>query len=191
MEANHMTEPTPPEPTQRLETSGENYASMGDAAFPQALDGTHFNAVGGYLRSPQAFNPWPDSAWAGVPGPKLPIWVAGMNGMDDANNVLAQLAALHVPVGSLVAVDMEERIDVTYVNHIYAILHHNGYKMWLYGSADFVFRMPRCNGYWVADYAGIGPFMYAHQAVRATQWTNGSLYDQSTVRTWCLPQFWQ
>lgn len=179
------------EPQQQAQPTADDYATMGDAAFPNSLFGTKFDAVGGYLRSPNAFNPWPASAWEAIPGFKLPIWVAGFNGMDDANTTITQLGALHVPAGATVAVDMESRIDRTYIEHYYAIMHHHGYKVWVYGSADFVFRMPQCNGYWVADYAGVGPFMYAHQAVRATQWTNGSLYDQSTVRRWCLQAFWR
>ena len=47
-----------------------------------------------------------------------------------------------------------------------------------------VFSIPRLNGYWVADYAGIGPFMYDHRHVRATQYATGPDYDSSTVRDW-------
>jgi hypothetical protein len=172
----------------------QQYPAMGDAAFAEDLDGTSFTAVAGYLSSPNAFHAWSRDDWRRIPGPKLPIYVAGMSGMsgiDDADSVLVQLGALGVPSGRIVAVDMENRVDITYINHFYAVMHQHRYKVWVYGSADSVFHMPVCNGYWVADYAGIGPFMYAHKTVRATQWTNGPLYDQSTVMAWALREFWQ
>jgi hypothetical protein len=171
-------------------TAAATFPVMLDAAYPQDLDGTNANAVGGYLDSPYAVNPWPREAWAGIPGPKNPIWVAGDNGSDEAETVLVQLGALKVPSGSVVTVDMENRIDVTYILKFYAVMHHYRYKVWVYGSADTVFRMPSCNGYWVADYVG-EPFMYPHTAVRATQWKKGPLYDTSTVMQWTLRQFWR
>jgi hypothetical protein len=169
----------------------QEYPVMLDAAFPQDLDGTHATAVAGYLRSPMATNGWDKAAWRGIPGPKLPIWVAGEGGRPDAEGALTQLGALGVPTGSVVAVDMENRVDITYINNFFSILHLHRYKVWVYGSAESVFHMPACNGYWVADYAGIGAFMYAHKTVRATQWTNGPLYDTSTVMQWALRQFWR
>lgn len=179
-----MTEPQP-------QAAAQQYPAMGDAAYADNLDGTHFAAVAGYLDSPYAFHPWSRQDWAGIPGPKLPIWVAGYNGVQDADTVLVQLGAMKVPSGTVMAVDMESRVDITYINHFFAVMHQHRYKVWVYGSSGFVFHMPQCNGYWVADYADIGPFMYGHPGVRATQWTNGPLYDQSTVMPWTLRQFWR
>ena len=47
-----------------------------------------------------------------------------------------------------------------------------------------MFSNPPLNGWWVAFYAGIGPFMVDHPDVRATQYANGDLYDSSTVKPW-------
>jgi hypothetical protein len=170
-----------------------DYATMGDAAFPQGLDGTDFNAVAGYLPAVNALHGWTDSDWRRIPGPKLPIWVAAFgnkSGLRDAEATLTDLLRLGVPKGKIVALDMETSVDRTYVAAYGAVLQHNGYKVWVYGAASTVFDNPQLNGYWVADYAGIGPFMYRHPGTRATQWTDGAKYDQSTVKPWVLADFW-
>ena len=59
-----------------------------------------------------------------------------------------------------------------------------GFYVWVYGSASTVFGNPECDGYWVADYAGRGPFMYPHKMVKATQYDNGTNYDSSLVKYW-------
>jgi len=43
---------------------------------------------------------------------------------------------------------------------------------------------PPADGYWVADWAGMGPFMYRHQYVKATQYACGTNYDSSLVKHW-------
>lgn len=166
------------------------WATMGDAAFAANLDGTKFDAVGGYLPSPNAFHAWATGEWEAIPGYKLPIWVGGFAGMREGEQCLTELENLHVPAGKVVALDLEGRIDITYVSAFGAILQHHGYKVWPYGSADTLFENPQLNGYWVADYAGIGQFMYAHPGTRATQWTDGAKYDQSTVKPWELENLW-
>lgn len=167
-----------------------DWATMGDAEFASNLDGTNFDVVGGYLVSPQAANPWSDANWRGIPGYKVPIFVAGMNGKDDAESCLDQVKALGVPEGKVVVYDMEDRIDITCVSAFGAVMQHHNYLVWVYGSADNVFSNPKLNGYWVADYAGIGPFMYRKPGTRATQWTDGKLYDLSTVKEWELGNLW-
>lgn len=164
------------------------WPSMGDAAYAANLDGTAFNAVAGYLSSPDDFHTWSETDWQGVPGPKLPIWVAGFDGAGEAESAVVQLNSLGAK-NCYVAVDMEGRVDKTYVDGFYTIMRNSGYRVWVYGSASTVFNNPQCNGYWVADYTGRA-FMYNHSGVRATQWTNGPLYDQSTVRPWTLQGFW-
>ena len=167
---------------------------MGDAAFVDNLDGTNFNAVGGYLFAPNALHPWTHTDWAKIPGPKLPIWVASFGnkvGATDGAEIVKQLRQMHVPRGKLCAVDMEAQIDKTYVEHCFNVIQSEGYLMWLYGSAATVFNHISCNGYWVADY--VQPpkaFMYPHTRVHATQWMAGSKYDTSTVKEWTLRQFW-
>lgn len=167
-----------------------DWLSMGDAEFPQNLDGTSFDAVAGYLPSPRAANAWTRNDWRPIPGPKLPIWVGGLGGRVEAEQCLIELATLEVPKGKVVALDLEGRKDATYVVAFGTILQHHGYKMWEYGSADTIFGNPQFNGYWVADYAGIGPFMYRHPGTRATQWTDGPKYDQSTLKRWEAANLW-
>lgn len=166
-----------------------DWASMGDAAFAVNLDGTSFDAVGGYLHSPNAYHAWDRTDWRPIPGPKLPIYVATMNGRTDAEDCLIELQTLDVPKGKVIAYDLEGRIDVTLVASFGAVMQHHGYKVWVYGSADSVFGNPQLNGYWVADYL-YHEFMYNHPGVRATQWTDGPKYDQSTVKRWELANLW-
>jgi hypothetical protein len=168
------------------------WASMGDAEFPQNLDGTAFDAVGGYLPAANAAHGWTNADWAGIRGPKLPIWVApfgSKSGLKDAEATLLSVDSLHIPKGMVIALDMETSVDVTYVAAYGAIMQHHGYKVWVYGSASSVFGNPQLNGYWVADYIRT-PFMYAHMGTRATQWTDGARYDQSTVKQWELVNLW-
>jgi hypothetical protein len=167
-----------------------DWATMGDAAFAANLDGTKFDIAGGYLSSPDDLHTWSRADWEGVPGYKLPIWVAGFAGRQEAESCLTQCEDMKVPAGKTVALDMETRVDITYVSAFGAIMQHHGFKVWVYGSASSVFGNPQLNGYWVADYAGVGPFMYSHMGVRATQWTDGAKYDQSTVKPWELENLW-
>jgi len=64
------------------------------------------------------------------------------------------------------------------------VLHAAGYKVWVYGSASTVFSNPGLNGYWVADYASIWPFMYNHSGVRATQYAPGEYYGSFSIKDW-------
>lgn len=167
---------------------GNAWSTMGDAAYAVNLDGTSFDAVGGYLRAPASLHPWSSTDWREVPGPKLPIWEAGFDGRIEAENCLAQLAALDAK-DCYVALAMETRTDRTYVAAFGAIMQHYGYRVLVTGSASSVFGNPPLNGYWVEDYI-YKPFMYNHSHVRATQWTDGEKYDQSTVKPWILKRFW-
>jgi hypothetical protein len=164
-----------------------DWALMGDAAFAGNLDGTDFEAVGFYLQSPNAFHPWTDKEIFEVPGPKLPIYVANSNGINDAHDCIGQLQALHVPKGKVVAYDMETRIDKTLCAHFEGVMVSAGYRVWIYGSASTVFENPSINGYWVADYRQT-LFMYNHMQTRATQCIEGNRYDTSTVKRWILDQ---
>jgi hypothetical protein len=175
---------------EKVET--DDWATMGDAAFADNLDGTDFDAVGGYLQSPQAFHPWSEQDFFNVPGPKLPIYVAGMNGKNDAERVLPQCQSLGIEFhkGIYIAYDMEGRVDKTCVASFGAIMQHYGFKVLVYGSAFSVFDNPQLNGYWVADFVQ-RRMMYSHPGVRMTQCIEGELVDQSTVKRWTLPHFWR
>jgi len=95
-----------------------------------------------------------------------------------------------VPPGKRIALDLEMLVAPAYVHDFHAVMAHYLYRVWVYGSASVVFGNPACEGYWVADYAGKGPFMYAHSMVVATQWTDGAEYDQSEVTAYKPARFW-
>ncbi len=158
---------------------------MRDAAFAATIDTSWTGAVGGYYGGPAAYNVWAPGDWKLFHGNrKLPIWVAGLDGSGEGKTAIHALRALGVPTGVYTVVDMENRVDKTYAENFGQTLQAAGYKVWVYGSSSSVFANPRLNGYWVADYAGTGAFMYNHAHVRATQYATGANYDSSTVRDW-------
>ena len=158
---------------------------MRDSAFAANINPSWAGAVGGYYGGPDAFNVWAPGDWTKFHGNrKLPIWVGGMDGPGEAERAIKALRDLGVPTRVYTALDMEGRVDDLYVNNFGQALQAAGYKVWVYGQASTVFGNPRLNGYWVADFAGRGPFMYNHRHVRATQYAKGQDYDSSTVRDW-------
>src|SRR6516165_6186626 len=158
---------------------------MRDSAFAANIDQDWHGAVGGYYGGPNAFNVWSPENWKRFgPNRKLPIWVAGLNGHDEGQRAVSALRALGVPRRVYTAVDMENRVDKTYLEHFGEKLNAAGYRVWVYGSSGSVFSNPGLNGYWVADYRGVGPFMYEHSGVRATQYAPGEFYDSSAVKDW-------
>jgi hypothetical protein len=147
--------------------------------------------VAGYIGGPNAYNVWSHGDWKPYSGNrKLPIWVAGDNGADEAGACIDALKSLGVPTGVPVVADMEARVDKTYLEHFGAALGQAGYKTWVYGSASTVFSNPQLNGYWVADYTGTA-FMYSHGGVRATQWQGGVDFDSSTIKWYQYYHLWQ
>jgi hypothetical protein len=166
-------------------------AKMADEAFATGQLPPGYSAMAGYLSSPAAYHPWSKSDWAKFGKiKKLPIFVAcravpGIKGTGNSEgfSCLEQLYKLGVPKGSPVALDMETAIDSSYVSAFTKVLGWAGYGTWCYGSASTVFGN-HTGAYWVADYAGIGPFMYNHAGVKATQYESGSQFDSSTVKLW-------
>ena len=158
---------------------------MRDSAFAANINPNWTGAVGGYYGGPDAYNVWAHRDWTPFRrNRKLPIWVGGMDGPGEAKKAIAALRDLGVPKRVYTVLDMEDRVDDLYVNHFGQALQAAGYKVWVYGQASSVFGNPRLNGYWVADYADKGAFMYDHRHVRATQYAQGQNYDSSTVRDW-------
>ena len=158
---------------------------MRDAAFAGNIGKPWGRAVAGYYGGPNAYNVWAPGDWDLYSGNrKLPIWVAGLDGKGEGDEAVRALRALRVPQHSYTVVDMEERVDRTYIDSFGAVLQAAGYKVWVYGAASSVFNNPGLNGYWVADYRGVGPYMYNHSGVRATQYGTGSNYDSSTIKDW-------
>lgn len=159
-----------------------------DAAYASNIPQDWPHAVAGYYGGPGEYHQWTASDWKRfAKHKKLPIWVAAegdKNGTEDGRAAVAALKALGVPKHVWTALDMETMVDRTYVEAFGKELHDAGYKVWVYGSASTVFGNPALDGYWVADYAGKGPFMYAppaKQEVRSTQYASGPDYDSSTV----------
>ena len=158
---------------------------MRDSAFAANINPGWHGAVGGYYGGPNAFNVWAPGEWTQFHrNRKLPIWVGGTDGPGEAEQAIKALRDLGVPTRVYTALDMEGRVDDLYVNNFGLALQEAGYKVWVYGQASTVFGNPRLNGYWVADFADQGPFMYNHRHVRATQFAEGPDYDSSTVRDW-------
>jgi hypothetical protein len=158
---------------------------MRDSAFATNISQSWAGAVAGYYGGPNAYHVWSPGDWKRFrANRKLPIWVAGLDGRGEGETAAAALRALGVPGHVYTAVDMENRVDKTYLQHFGDRLQAAGYKVFVYGSVSSVFGNPSLNGYWVADYAGTGAFMYNHPHVRATQYATGPEYDSSTVRDW-------
>jgi len=183
-------------------------------ASPRSVAPGTWAAVAGYIGGPTphiwSAEEWGRFGTAHSGLKKLPIWVAapavhahaarvGFNVADlpspaaadmalsadaEAWTALRRLYALGVPKGSPVVWDMETAVASTYLRTVGAVLEWGGYLPWVYGSASTVFDNPPLHGYWVADYAGKGPFMFDHPEVRATQYASGPAVDSSTVKPW-------
>lgn len=175
----------PPEWKSRIVAANTYYPGR-DAASPFNIGSTWEFAVGGYLAAPNAYEAWTTRQWQMFGrNYKLPIWVAGNAGEPEAYNCLRQLLYLGVKSGKTVIVDMETRVDITYLNAFYSVMNHAGFKVWVYGSASTVFTNPECNGYAVADWTG-EEFMYPHPGTRLTQYANDIKpgFDEFCLRDW-------
>lgn len=158
---------------------------MADAAFPTfTLPRKDTKVVCGYIGG-RAEHVWTSSDWNRFRGVKrLPIWVnTGESGTIQGLACLRALYELHIPVGSRVVIDMETEVNSLIIRSFYSVLHYFGYEVWVYGSASTVFGNPACDGYWVADWTG-KPHMYTGPMVRATQYVDGNLWDQSVLKEW-------
>ena len=161
-----------------------------DASRPPAELPKGYSVIAGYIGGPTPYV-WTREDWARFGKVrKLPILVASIAAggkpqpVGEAFGALRTLYDLGVPQGSPLVLDMEEAVNRSYVNTINRVMRWGGYRVWVYGSADTVFGNPPCSGYWVADYAGRGPFMFQHSYVRATQYANAPAYDSSVIKWW-------
>jgi hypothetical protein len=173
------------EATRALRTvlsAGESWIDGRDAAFPANLHNWP-GLVFGYYGGPLAFNVWAQSAWAAFGSYKVPIWVGGYAGAPEGIQAAAQLRQLGVPQGCETILDMEQRVDRTYVTHFGQELHDAGYRVLVYGSTSTVFKNPQLNGYAVADPTGVA-HMYPHKAVRMTQYAFGETFDSDVIKHW-------
>lgn len=175
-------------------------ARMEDAAFAVNLSGT-YDVGAGYYGGPNAYHIWGGAdfklaALHATTHRVLPIWVAGQNGADEGATAVQFLKDLGVPYGAYTAVDMEGRKDRTYTERFYTVLRGAGYRVWVYGSRDFVFANPQCNGYWVAEY-GIttqqAMNILESPGVRAVQYEPNIPpgHDDSLLREWTEASMWR
>ena len=173
------------------------YIEGRDAAYASNI-GNFGGIVGGYIGGPNAYHVWSKTDWAMFPSqPKLPIWVAGYNGDDDGNACLAVLRGLGLSK-IVIAVDMELRRDISYLNEFAATVQGAGYLILVYGSLSTVFGNPKLNGYWVADWTGqahmaLNPETGDSLGIRGTQYLPDVSpgYDVSVWKEWILPEFWR
>lgn len=166
--------------------------TMWDASTPPATQPTGFDAAAGYIGGDTP-HVWTKSEWARLgQTAKLPVWVrsnppsgtqGAAQGTADAFAALERLHAIGVPRGSTVALDLETAVSPVLVGAFHDVMRWAGFYVWVYGSRSTVFANPVCDGYWVADYTHV-PHMAAGKNVRATQWTDGQVFDQSVVRWW-------
>jgi len=161
---------------------------MFDASTPPESAPPGYRAVAGYIGGDTP-HVWTEGEWRRFRKlRKLPIWVrsnpAQVHAEPDAFAALQRLFELHVPRGTTVALDLETAVDAGYVRTFHRVMRWAGFYAWVYGSASTVFKNPPADGYWVADYAGKGPFLYPHKMVKATQYADGPHYDSSLVKYW-------
>jgi hypothetical protein len=134
---------------------------------------------------------WTAAEWARFNAlKKVPIYVPGAaigspgDPMTEAFDALEKMFRLGVAKGSPLVWDLETAVNSASVNTAQRVMNWAGYKLWPYGSASTLFGNPQADGYWVADFAGVGPFMFKHAGVRATQYASGQQFDSSTVKQW-------
>ena len=161
---------------------------MFDASEPPASAPAGYRVVAGYIGGDTP-HVWTEAEWRRFGRlHKLPIWVRSnpreVNAEADAFGALQRLYELRAPRGITVAIDLETAVDAPYVRKFHSVMRWAGFHVWVYGSASTVFGNPAVDGYWVADWAGKGPFMYPHRMVKATQYANGPNYDSSLVKHW-------
>lgn len=117
-----------------------------------------FDLVGFYIggNTPHV---WSDEEIALAPARYgLPIFVRSAGGDPVADGRTAALWALthHLPSGSLIALDLETRIDSAYLSAFDSTLNNSWYKCVAYGSQSSVTQMAEpSGGFWVANWNGI------------------------------------
>jgi len=169
-----------------------------DAAYAKNIGNNYGGVVMGYHGGPNAFHVWSIQDWAMFPNsPKVPTWVAGYNGTDEAPRSIANLKGLGISK-KITVLDMEARVDVSYVTAYGLALQDAGYKVLVYGSRATVFRNPQLNGYLIADWTGqphmaINPDTGDSLGVRGTQYINDVSpgYDVTRWKEWVTEEMWR
>ena len=172
---------------------------MRDAAFAGNIRNWN-GIVGGYLHTAgQAFHAWPVADWNKFPkNKKLPILMQKRPGSADRAEiegfqVLHELYDLHVPNGTAIVLDLETAVNPPYTKRFGDVMHHFGYRVFVYGSSSTLFKNPPLDGYWVAaPLASRLAYMHSADNVVATQYSLDVApgIDRSTVRWRVQMQKW-
>lgn len=149
-------------------------------------------AVAGYIGgdTPHVWTPLEWERYKGIP--KLPIFVRSTpgtvaEGRDDGWIAVQQLFALGVPKGKAVAYDKETDISPAQVLGFRLVVEWAGYRVWVYGSRDFVFRNPSRN-YWPADYTNVPHWPTRNS--RACQYSGNVSTPDGAIDISCI-RWWQ
>lgn len=141
--------------------------TMFDAAVPQQASLIEsFDVAGGYIGY-QGATPhvWSKADWDSQPCRfRFPIFVPswwanlGWDTVRDVQAAAGALAALGVPQGSTIGLDMETRVQPSYVSLFIKGMNARGYPVLVYGSLAYVVQNPlpsnSQSGYWPADWNG-------------------------------------
>ena len=122
---------------------------------------------------------WSDAEMNAAPGRfRVPCYVrsnpAQADPHADARVLLGWLATHKVPKGVTTVLDLETAVDPAYVSGFAADVHAGGYRVIDYGSSSTLFKNPREDGYFVADYTGVD-HVYPNSV--ATQYAAKGAYD--------------
>lgn len=164
-----------------------------DAAFARNIGSGYTGVVSGYVGGPNAYNVWETTDWMPFKlNSKVPLWVAGYNGTDEGKSLLSILGNLGIPNGCPMAVDMETRVDESYLK-AFAAEVQPFYRILVYGSAGSVFGNPQLNGYWVADYSNEAFKWLQTVGVRAVQYRPDVPpgFDESLWKEWLTLGMWR
>lgn len=171
--------------------------TMFDAAVPQnPAEIGSFDVAAGYIGYSGATpHVWSKADWDSQPNRyRLPIFVPswwanlGWDTVRDVNAVKSALAALEVPTGATIGLDMETQVQPSYVSILVTQINKAGYGVLVYGSKGYVYQNPLPNGsragYWPAEWTG-APHMASGIDVWATQYGsvsgNGADYDLNLI----------
>lgn len=161
--------------------------TMNDAAFFNT-DMLGAQVIAGYIGGSNADNTWSDANWSSVgTKPKLPIWVPApaATAADARSEVLAILSIIlhhRMPPGQVIAFDLETSgDDYSYIQEMAGCLvFFNNYGTLAYGSRSTIQNaVPGSIWKWDADWDNGGAHLTP--GMEATQWTNGTTFDQSLI----------
>lgn len=151
---------------------------MRDAAWPSSVEpstAAELVYAGGDTPNPEIW----DTSTARY---RVPCWVRSNPGnvsyISDAEMFLRWLDNNQVPPGVVTVLDLETAVDPYYVNGYGQLMHQAGYKVWTYGSTNYLFQNPALDGYFAADPTGVE---HLYPGTVATQYATLGAYDLSVI----------